>query len=335
MYALTSLPDIACYHPLHDRASARPRSLQRAAPLRYATVEARFLGRRGAVRFGSGGWLVPALVALAATALPAAAAGPSRSLTVPLPPPQKALAPEISGPRGKDRPLVVIDPGHGGHDPGTISAYEGRQEKDAVLAIGRAIRDELVKSGRVRVAMTRADDRFLALPERVAVARRLNADLFISIHADSAPNPTAAGASVYTLSEVASDKEAARLAAKENKSDIIKGIDLGAETADIQSILIDLAQRETMNASATFANVLQRETAPAVRFRSVFHRFANFRVLKAPDTPSVLLETGYLSNLDDAHFLFSAEGREAIATGVRRAVEAHFARRLAERRPND
>lgn len=239
--------------------------------------------------------------------------------------------PQVRGGRGSNRPLVVIDPGHGGHDPGAISVYGGRREKDAALAIARAIRDDLVAGGRVRVALTREDDRFLALQERREIARRLKADLFISIHADSAPADVARGASIYTLSEVASDQVAARLAARENRADVLNGVNLGNAPADVSSILVDLAQRESMNMSASFAGLMQREMAPNVPFRSSYHRFAAFAVLKAPDVPSVLLETGYMSNLDDSRFLFSREGQQAIAGGVSSAVTAYFARRMASR----
>jgi N-acetylmuramoyl-L-alanine amidase len=156
----------------------------------------------------------------------------------------------------------------------------------------------------------------------------LKADLFISIHADSAPNPDARGASAYTLSEVASDQVAARLAAKENRADVLNGVDLGGESSDVSSILIDLTQRETMNISSAFANLLAREMGGGVKLKDSYHRFANFAVLKAPDVPSVLIETGYMSNIDDAKLLFSREGQQRIAGAVRRAVEAHFARRL-------
>lgn len=251
---------------------------------------------------------------------------PVREAAAPAPA-QSAQAPKISADvRGK-RPLVVIDAGHGGHDTGAISVYENRREKDVTLAIARAIVKEINASGRVRAALTRDGDRFLVLRERVEVARRQGADLFISVHADSAPNPDASGATVYTLSEVASDREAARLAAKENKADIVNGIDLGKEAGDVSSILIDLAQRETMNVSSAFAALLQRELAPHVKFRSSFHRFAGFAVLKAADTPAVLLETGYLTNMEDARFLYSTKGQNAFAVGVKKAVEAHFARR--------
>lgn len=252
------------------------------------------------------------------------------SVTIALDPPRKmAPLPRIAGPEG--RPLVVIDPGHGGHDPGAISPFDNRREKDATLAIARAIRDELVASGRVRVALTRDDDRFIVLRERYEIARRLKANLFISVHADSAGNPQATGATVYTLSEVASDREAARLAARENKADILNGVNLGGESGDVSSILIDLTQRETMNISSQFAALLKREASPLVPFRGEFHRFASLMVLKAPDVPSVLFETGYLSNEVDVNFLFSPNGRKRIAAGAARAIETHFARQLALR----
>jgi N-acetylmuramoyl-L-alanine amidase len=229
-----------------------------------------------------------------------------------------------------DRPLVVIDAGHGGHDPGAIGA-NGLREKDLTLKTALAIKDALLASGRVRVALTREDDRFLVLQERYGLARKLGANLFISIHCDSAGNPSATGATVYTLSEVASDKEAARLAARENKADIIAGVDLGTTNPDISSILIDLTQRETMNTSANFARVLGREAQPLMPIKANFHRMASLMVLKAPDMPSVLFETGYISNGDDASFLSSEEGRRRVAQSVRKAVEIHFATRMAAR----
>jgi N-acetylmuramoyl-L-alanine amidase len=250
------------------------------------------------------------------------------SVSVPVPAASKTLAlPRIEGDAG--RPLVVIDAGHGGFDPGAISPTSGIKEKDVTLRIAKAIRDELLKSGRVRVALTRDDDRFLVLQERYGVARKLKADLFISIHCDSVGSGDASGASVYTLSEVASDKEAARLASRENKADVIAGVDLGSENADVSSILIDLTQRETMNASAAFARLLGREAEPMIPLRPSFHKFASLMVLKAPDMPSVLFETGYISNPKDAAFLDSPEGRKRIAQSVERAVQVNFARKLA------
>ena len=263
------------------------------------------------------------------------AARPQRrlhSITVPIPAAARGVSlPSVEGSRDGARPLVVIDAGHGGHDPGAINTDMGKREKDVTLAIAQAIRDQLVKSGRVRVALTRDDDKYLILQERYGIARKLGADLFISIHADAAENTEAQGATVYTLSETASDREAARLAARENKADIINGVNLGGQSGDVSSILIDLTQRESLNISASFARLLQREAAPYVPFRSSYHRFASLMVLKAPDMPSILFETGYISNADDAGFLSSREGQSKIARGVARAIEVHFTRKLAMR----
>lgn len=269
-----------------------------------------------------------------ATLLPAKAAAPAPvKLAAALPATNKPAvqAPARSRLAGR-LPVVVIDAGHGGKDVGTISVLgEKKYEKDVVLAIAKAIKTELDASGRVKAILTRGDDTYLRHRDRFGIARHSNASLFISVHADSAPVPNASGATVYTLSETASDAEAARLAAKENRSDIIAGVDLAVETNEVTDILIDLAQRETMNTSAEFAAILQREMRQDIKVRSQFHRFAGFLVLKAPDVPSVLLETGYLSNEEDAKFLFSSSGQQRIATAVRRAVEAHFLRRLAQR----
>jgi len=255
---------------------------------------------------------------------------PRYSVEVPVPPAARALPlPTVQG--EDSRPLVVIDPGHGGVDPGAINADSGLREKDLTLKIAQAIRDKLLESGRVRVALTRDDDRYLVLRERFGIARRLHASLFISIHCDSAGSPDATGASVYTLSEVASDKEAARLASRENKADVISGVNLGDAGADVSSILIDLTQRETMNNSADFARVLGREAKPLLPVKANFHRMASLMVLKAPDMPSILLESGYISNAQDAAFLDSRDGRNRIAESVEKAVEIHFARRLASR----
>lgn len=239
--------------------------------------------------------------------------------------------PDIVGPSDSSLPLVVLDAGHGGHDPGATSPHGGKREKDVTLAIARAIRVELLKTGRVRVALTRDSDTFLVLQDRYGLARRMRADLFISIHADSAPSMDASGGTVYTLSEVASDREAQRLASRENKSDIINGVNLGGADVNVSSILIDLTQRETMNVSADFAKLLMREARPKMRLRSNSHRFASFIVLKAPDMPSVLFETGYLSNADDVAFLSSADGQQKVGQSVASAIQVHFARRLASR----
>jgi N-acetylmuramoyl-L-alanine amidase len=226
------------------------------------------------------------------------------------------------------RPLVVLDAGHGGHDPGAVSPFGARREKDVTLAIATAIRDALAESGRVRVAMTREDDRYLVLKDRYEIARKMRAALFISIHADAAPhNDNARGATIYTLSEVASDEQAALLAQRENAADLIGGARLSRDP-DVNMILIDLAQRESMNVSADFARLLMREASPFFPFRPDPHRFASFIVLKAPDIPSVLFETGYLTNPHDSAYIQSPEGQQQIATGMRRAIETHFATRM-------
>lgn len=258
--------------------------------------------------------------------------GSRYSVSVPIGRPRPAAdIPRIEGPADPRLPLVVVDAGHGGHDPGAISPHNGAREKDVTLALARALRDELLATGRIRVALTRSDDRFLVLEERYGIARRLRADLFISLHADAAATPDARGASIYTLSEVASDQEAARLAARENRANIIGGVDLSNQNSSVSSILIDLAQRETMTQSADFARLLQREAGKAVTFRTTARRFAAFVVLKSPDTPSVLFETGFISNRADAEFLASSAGQRALARGVRDAVQVHFARAAAAR----
>lgn len=254
----------------------------------------------------------------------------SYSVSVPVPPRPAAFSlPRIQG-EDDDRPLVVIDAGHGGQDPGSISAT-GVKEKDLALAIARAVRDELLASGRARVALTRDDDRYLLHRDRVEIARKLGASLFISVHCDAAHSPDATGASVYTLSEVASDKEAARLAARENKSDILAGIDLGTQDPDVSPILIDLTQRETMNASSNFARLLGREAQGLIPVKPTPHRMASLLVLKAPDLPSVLFETGYVSNEADVALLSSPEGQRRIAQSVDQAVAIYFAMRMTAR----
>lgn len=256
----------------------------------------------------------------------------SHSITVRVSPPAKGMGlPPIYGPADSARPLVVIDAGHGGHDPGAANRAQGRQEKDITLSLALALRERLVRGGRMRVALTRGDDRFLLLQERYDIARRLGADLFISIHADAAENDAAQGATIYTLSETASDREAARLAARENRADVINGVDLGEQNSAVSSILIDLSQREAMAQSAEFARLLYREAAPYVPFRATWHRFASLVVLKAPDIPSVLFEAGYITSAQDVARLSSAQGRKKTAEGIARAIEIHFARRVNPR----
>lgn len=228
-----------------------------------------------------------------------------------------------SGRGGSDKPLIAIDAGHGGVDPGAIGVG-GIYEKNLTLAAARELADTLTASGRYRVLLTRDKDVFLKLRQRVEIARKNGADLFISLHADSIANPKHRGASVYTLSENASDKEAAALASKENKADVIAGIDLSDENSLVQSILIDLAQRETMNLSATLAADMVSELSRSIELQRRTHRFAGFAVLKAPDIPSALFEMGYLSNATDAKLLQSPAHRKKIAVAVMRAIDTYF-----------
>ncbi len=267
------------------------------------------------------------LLGLAAFAVmsPGEAASDGGVLAIPLDPPMPAPPlPGVTGPAGA--PLIVIDAGHGGHDPGA-RAQSGEAEKDLTLAVALAVRDALAKDGRVRVALTRADDRFLVLNERYEMARRLGASLFLSIHADSAGGDGEAhGATLYTLSDTATDAEAAQLAARENRADIVRGVNLSGRTGDTASILIDLAQRESQGAAVGFARLLHREAKDVLPFRQDFHRQAGLIVLKAPDVPSVLFETGYITNEADRGLLGSAEGRAKLGAAVARAIELHFAK---------
>jgi N-acetylmuramoyl-L-alanine amidase len=228
------------------------------------------------------------------------------------------------------RPLVVIDPGHGGIDNGTKAA-SGELEKTIVLDFAMLLRDRLEQSGKYRVAMTRSDDSFVPLTDRVRIARSLKASLFISIHADYLPKREgeAQGATVYTLSDTASDSEAARLAEDENKADVIAGVDLTAESNDVSNILIDLAQRETRTFSAQFARDAVGELKTATRMHKTPLKSAGFVVLRAPDVPSVLVELGYVSTKDDLKQLLSQPWRERTAAALAKAVDSYFAPRMA------
>jgi N-acetylmuramoyl-L-alanine amidase len=233
--------------------------------------------------------------------------------------------PPISGPSDPSRPLVVIDAGHGGHDPGA-SGVDFR-EKTLALGLARALRDELVRAGGVRVALTRGDDKFLSLDERVAIAHQLGADLFISIHADSAGDKDdVTGASVYTLSTKASSEAAARVAARENSADSVNGVQLAGRSDVVTNILVDLAQRRTSEQSATFAGLIVREGEGVLHFHPDPRRAADFVVLRAPDVPSVLYESGFISNPADAQRLTSPEGQQRFAKVMARAIRVYFAR---------
>ena len=222
--------------------------------------------------------------------------------------------------RGK--PLIVIDPGHGGIDPGAIGSSVN--EKQLTLAVAKALKKELEDTGKFRVLLTRSRDVYIPLRERFGLAREKGADLFISLHADSHNDPLTRGASVYTLSEKASDAESAALAAKENKSDIIAGVDLSKQSNVVSNILIDLAQRDTKNMSTRFASLLVRELKDQTMLLGNTHRFAGFAVLKAPDVPSVLIEMGYISSSKDEALLSSSGHQKKLARAVRQAVENYF-----------
>jgi N-acetylmuramoyl-L-alanine amidase len=249
-----------------------------------------------------------------------------------LEPKQARTPPRVKAPPVSEdgRPLIVIDPGHGGIDNGTKAA-SGELEKTIVLDFATILRDKLQKSGKYRVVMTRSDDTFIPLTERVRFARSQRASLFISIHADYLPKKEgeAQGATVYTLSENASDAEAARLAEDENKADVIAGVDLTAESNEVADILIDLAQRETKMFSMQFARDLITELKPATRMHKHPMKSAGFMVLKAPDVPSVLLELGYVSTKDDLKQLLSQSWRERTSAAMVKAVDAFFAPRMA------
>jgi N-acetylmuramoyl-L-alanine amidase len=230
------------------------------------------------------------------------------------------------------RPLIVLDPGHGGVDPGA-RGREGTLEKRIVLNQAREVRRQLLATGRYRVVMTRSRDIFVRLRERIAIAHRAGGDLFISLHADSIGNRHIRGGSVYTLSERASDKEAETLARRENKSDIIAGVDLNDQSKTVAKILIDLRQRLTKNDSVAFAKTLVSQLSTKTRMLRRKHRFAGFAVLKGPEIPSVLIEMGYLSNLQDERLLRQSSHRQKIAGAIVRAINSYFSRHEALRRP--
>ena len=231
--------------------------------------------------------------------------------------------PSVSG--DEDLPLVVIDAGHGGHDPG--AAGQGLVEKSLVLSLARALKEELEEEGGVRVALTRDDDRYLLHAERFEIARRLNANLFLSIHADSAGNASEVeGASIYTLSNEASSDAAARFAERENASDRLNGVNLSDQSDTVSTILVELSQRRTQEQSAEVARLIRREGEGVLRFHPQAIRSAALKVLRAPDVPSVLFESGFITNAAEAERLGSAEGREQFAQIMARAIRIYFAR---------
>ncbi|PEQ10616.1 N-acetylmuramoyl-L-alanine amidase [Novosphingobium sp. PC22D] len=233
--------------------------------------------------------------------------------------------PRIDGPPDATRPLVVIDPGHGGFDPGAGAG--DIREKDVALAIAKALRARLLEGGGIRVAMTREDDRFITLGERPEIARKLGADLFVSIHADSAESNSARGASVYVLSERGTDQAAARLAERENSVDVVNGVSLSSSDDAVNAILLDLSQREAQEGSVDAARLVLREADGDLRLHRGAVQAAALAVLKAPDIPSILFETGYINNAEDGAFIASDSGQRKVAQVAARAIRAFFARR--------
>lgn len=270
---------------------------------------------------------------LTAPPVPPSAMAAARNETVkaaePVPlPPRKPNTMTVS-PYAKDRKhVVVIDPGHGGADPGAVSGQI--YEKHITLAVSKELRRQLEETGRYRVVMTRDHDKHVRLNERLNIARREKADLFISIHADKIDRVNVRGASVYTLSRQASDAETARLAERENNAGVVAGVDLASESDDVAGILLDLAMREKMNESSLLARFL--ETAfrrKNVKLLPNSHRSAGFAVLKAPDVPSVLIEIGFLSNPAEAKMLGSAEFQRRISGAIVEGVDAYFRKIIA------
>lgn len=241
---------------------------------------------------------------------------PAVEIALPSPPPPPT-------PTRDRRPTIVIDAGHGGVDPGA-TGVSGVLEKDLVLSYARALADALRATGRYHVVMTRTDDRFIALRQRFAIAEQAGGDLFVSLHANTHPSPRVRGASVYTLSEEASDAEAAAIAAKENRADIVGGLNLANQPEEVSQILLGLAQRDTMNLSKTYAALLVQELGRRVELLRNTHRFAGFAVLKSPTVPSVLVEIGYLSNPEEERLLRGTAHRGRVVEALVEAVRRHF-----------
>ncbi len=240
----------------------------------------------------------------------------------------KTMAPPLKKPPGKKprgkKPLIVIDAGHGGNDPGAVGKRK-THEKTVVLALAKELKKQLESSGRYRVMLTRDNDTYIRLRNRVNFARTHEADLFISLHADSIQNSKVRGTSIYTLSEKASDAQTAKLAARENRSDLIAGLDLSHEDEDVANILVDLAMRDTMNQSNFFTNrLVDHLKSRGLRILENPHRHAGFAVLKAPDVPSVLIEAGFMSNPKEEELLSSKNHRRKLASAIQDGINAYF-----------
>lgn len=237
----------------------------------------------------------------------------------PTSPVQKYVAREVY------KPVIVIDAGHGGVDPGAIGRT-GVKEKDITLSTAHILRKMLIQTGKYRVVLTRSNDAYIGLRDRVKKARELDGDLFISLHADSHPKPSTRGLSVYTISEGRSKREGDKLLRKADREEVIRGVDTAGHEDDVQRVLIDMAQRETKNSSATFAELVVRELGNDAKLLRNTHRFAGFAVLTGADLPSVLIELGYLSNASEESLLRTENYRTRLSRGITDAINAYFLR---------
>lgn len=247
------------------------------------------------------------------------------------------VAPAAPSKRNRAKPLILIDAGHGGIDPGAASVG-GLKEKTVVLAVAKALREKLAASGRYDVRMSRTNDVFISLDQRLKLSRDLAADLFVSLHADAIAQKglakTVRGATVYTLSEQASDEEARRMAEKENNSDAVAGLQTAKfeEEGEVRNILIDLLKRETSNFSADFSNSLVKQFGTTISLSGTPQRSAAFKVLRQADTPSVLIELGYMSHPEDEKLLNSAAWQRRVAAAIGSAIDSYFSKRTAKAR---
>jgi len=264
---------------------------------------------------------VNTILADAEQLLKGAPATTQKKLTQPTSP-KKPVFKDYSVKKKPGQKTIVLDAGHGGIDPGAIGRGKV-YEKHVTLAVTKLLKKELESKG-FKVVLTRDRDVFVRLRDRIRIARRAKGDLFISLHADSARNPRATGFSIYTLSNTASDKESQLLAQRENKVDIIAGIDFTEESEQVTSILIDLAQRETMNQSKQFANLVVGDLKSAIHLRQSPHKFAGFTVLKGPDIPAALIELGFLSNASEARKLKSTSHQRKLAREISKAIQHYF-----------
>ncbi|MEO6247526.1 MAG: N-acetylmuramoyl-L-alanine amidase [Sphingomicrobium sp.] len=290
----------------------------------FATAKSRRAAALGGVALAmlAAAALLSGLVRPGGHDLGKALVGEARDASLTLDLPQAVADVPVSTARLPGRPIVLIDPGHGGHDPGSTSVSGTVQEKALTLTLASELRDLLVERGRVRVAMTRRDDRYVSLEQRADIARRLGAALFVSLHMDHAPNPLAQGVTVYSLADVASDPEAARFARAENR---LAANNSSEPDGSVRSLLSDLAARGEMEDSAALAERIVRHAAGPVLLRPRPHQFAAFHVLRRAGTAAVLVEAGYISNVDDEARLKAPQGRAPLVRALAQAIEADLA----------